>query len=282
MNYRKIPMTTPENHDAPSGLPAPASTPKPGDSYVQSFARGLEVIRSFSANAPQQTLSEVAAHTGLTRAGARRILLTLQTLGYVESDGKLFRLTPRILDLGFAYLSSLPLWNLAEPVMEDLVEEVRESSSAAVLDGLDIVYVLRVPTHKIMRTTLCVGSRLPACWTSMGRMLLAGLPDDELQARLEGHPLQRFTAHTTTDMEALLAHIRQARQQGWCLVNQELEEGLISIAAPLTNRTGQTVAALNISGQANRTSAAVMQESLLPALLSAARTISRMMGAPRG
>ncbi|MDD2178136.1 helix-turn-helix domain-containing protein [Acidovorax sp. D2M1] len=255
--------------------------PKPSDSYVQSFARGLEVIRSFSAATPQQTLSEVAAQTGLTRAGARRILLTLQTLGYVETDGKLFRLSPRILDLGFAYLSSLPIWNLAEPVMEDLVEEVRESSSAAVLDGLDIVYVLRVPTHKIMRTTLGVGSRLPACWTSMGRMLLAGLPDDELQARLQGHPMQRFTEHTTTDVDALIAHIRQARQQGWCLVNQELEEGLISIAAPLTNRMGQTVAALNISGQANRTSAAVMQESLLPGLLRAAKTISRMMGAPR-
>ena len=130
-----------------------AKDPKPSDSYVQSFARGLEVIRSFSAATPQQTLSEVAAQTGLTRAGARRILLTLQTLGYVETDGKLFRLSPRILDLGFAYLSSLPIWNLAEPVMEDLVEEVRESSSAAVLDGLDIVYVLRVPTHKIMRTS---------------------------------------------------------------------------------------------------------------------------------
>ena len=116
----------------------------------------------------------------------------------------------------------------------------------------------------------------------LGRMLLAGLPDAELQARLQGHPMQRFTEHTTTDVDALLAHIRQARQQGWCLVNQELEEGLISIAAPLTNRTGQTVAALNISGQANRTSAAMMQESLLPALQSAARTISRMMGAPRG
>ena len=256
--------------------------PKPGDSYVQSFARGLEVIRSFSASTPQQTLSEVAAQTGLTRAGARRILLTLQTLGYVESDGRLFRLTPRILDLGFAYLSSLPIWNLAEPVMEDLVEEVRESSSAAVLDGLDIVYVLRVPTHKIMRTSLGVGSRLPACWTSMGRMLLAGLPDDALRERLQHHPMERFTEHTTTDVEALIAHIRQARQQGWCLVNQELEEGLISVAAPLTNRSGQTVAALNISGQANRTSAAVMQESLLPALLRAAKTISRMMGTPRG
>ncbi|WP_440110004.1 IclR family transcriptional regulator domain-containing protein [Acidovorax sp. BL-A-41-H1] len=256
--------------------------PKPGDSYVQSFARGLEVIRSFSATTPQQTLSEVAAQTGLTRAGARRILLTLQTLGYVESDGRLFRLTPRILDLGFAYLSSLPIWNLAEPVMEDLVEEVRESSSAAVLDGLDIVYVLRVPTHKIMRTSLGVGSRLPACWTSMGRMLLAGLPDDALRERLQHHPMERFTEHTTTEVDALMAHIRQARQQGWCLVNQELEEGLISVAAPLTNRSRQTVAALNISGQANRTSAAVMQESLLPALLRAAKTISRMMGTPRG
>ena len=260
---------------------AETKDPKPSDSYVQSFARGLEVIRSFSAAKPQQTLSEVAAQAGLTRAGARRILLTLQTLGYVETDGKLFRLSPRILDLGFAYLSSLPIWNLAEPVMEDLVEEVRESSSAAVLDGLDIVYVLRVPTHKIMRTNLGVGSRLPACWTSMGRMLLAGLTDAELQARLQAHSMERFTEHTTTDVAALLDRIREAREQGWCLVNQELEEGLISIAAPLTNRAGQTVAALNISGQANRTSAAVMQETLLPALLRAARTISRMMGAPR-
>ena len=257
-----------------------AKDPKPSDSYVQSFARGLEVIRSFSAEAPLQTLSEVAAQTGLTRAGARRILLTLQTLGYVDTDGKLFRLSPRILDLGFAYLSSLPIWNLAEPVMEDLVEEVRESSSAAVLDGLDIVYVLRVATHKIMRTSLGVGSRLPAPWTSMGRVLLAGLDDAVLQARLAQAPLSRFTAHTTMDASELLARIREARAQGWCLVNQELEEGLISIAAPLTDRTGQTVAALNISGQANRTTPAVMQDTLLPSLLRAAKTISRMMGAP--
>lgn len=149
---------------------------KPGDSYVQSFARGLEVIRSFSARAPEQTLSEVAAATGLTRAGARRILLTLQTLGYVRSDGKYYALTPRILDLGFAYLSSTPLWNLAEPAMEALVDEVKESCSAAVLEGLDVVYVLRVHTHKIMSTNLGVGSRLPAFWTSMGRVLLAALP----------------------------------------------------------------------------------------------------------
>ena len=125
-------------------------SPRPGDSYVQSFARGLEVIRSFTAQAPRQTLSEVAAASGLTRAGARRILLTLQTLDYVESDGKLFSLTPKILDLGFAYLSSMPIWDLAEPVMQALVDQVHESSSAAVLEGDDILYVLRVHTQKIM------------------------------------------------------------------------------------------------------------------------------------
>ncbi len=259
--------------------PPSTQDPKPGDSYVQSFARGLGVIHSFSAQAPQQTLSEVAARTGLTRAGARRILLTLQTLGYVESDGRQFRLTPRILELGFAYLSSMPLWNLAEPVMEDLVDQVRESCSAAVLDGLDVVYVMRVHTHKIMRTHLGVGSRLPACWTSMGRVLLAALPDAELEARLQRLRMERFTQHTVVEVPALLAQIRQARTQGWCLVNQELEEGLISLAAPLTNRAGQTVAALNISGQANRTSAEAMQADMLPALLQAARAISRRLGA---
>src|SRR3954470_3071673 len=170
-------MATPT--DTPPGPPAP------GDSYVQSFARGLQVIRSFSAGAPRQTLSEVAAATGLTRAGARRILLTLQTLGYVQSDGKLFALTPRILDLGFAYLSSMPMWNVAEPVMEGLVEQVKESCSAGVLEGTDIVYVLRVSTRKIMRNSLGVGSRLPAYCTSLGRMLLAGLPDAEVIAVLE-------------------------------------------------------------------------------------------------
>jgi len=255
-----------------------ATAPQPGDSYVQSFARGLEVIRSFSAQTPQQTLSEVAERTGLTRAGARRILLTLQTLGYVESDGRLFRLTPRILDLGFAYLSSMPIWNLAEPVMESLVDEVKESCSAAVLDGTDIVYVLRVPTHKIMRNTLGVGSRLPAYCTSMGRVLLADLPDEVLLRQLKASRPKALTKHTITDLDTLLARIQQVRRQGWCIVNQELEEGLISLAAPITNRAGRVIAALNISGQANRTSAKVAQEKLLPPLLAAARTISARLG----
>lgn len=251
--------------------------PAPGDSYVQSFARGLQVIRSFSAGAPRQTLSEVAAASGLTRAGARRILLTLQTLGYVTSDGKHFGLTPRILDLGFAYLSSMPIWNRAEPVMEALVRQVQESCSAAVLDATDIVYVMRVPTHKIMRINLGVGSRLPAYCTSMGRLLLADLDEEERHARLAASTREAFTKHTLTDIDALLAKVAQARRQGWCLVNQELEEGLVSIAAPIVDRAGRTVAALNISGQANRTSAKVMQDTMLPALLASAREISRLL-----
>ncbi len=253
--------------------------PAPGDSYVQSFARGLQVIRSFSADAPQQTLTEVAARAGLTRAGARRILLTLQTLGYVSSDGRLFRLTPRILDLGFAYLSSMPMWNLAEPEMQALTARVGESCSAAVLEGSDIVYVLRVPTHKIMSISLGVGSRLPAYCTSMGRMLLAGMDEDHARELLHGSERRALTRHTVTAVDELMARVRQARRQGWCLVNQELEEGLISLAAPLTDRAGRTVAALNISGQANRTPAKAMEERMLPALRETAATISRLLAA---
>jgi len=171
----------------------------------------------------------------------------------------------------------MPIWNLAEPVMEALVEEVKESCSAAVLEGTDIVYVLRVPTHKIMRNTLGVGSRLPAYCTSLGRVLLADLPDDELVKRLKASRPKALTKHTVTDLEALLAKVQQVRRQGWCLVNQELEEGLISLAAPITNRAGRCIAALNISGQANRTNAKVAQETLLPALLQAARTISQRL-----
>jgi IclR family pca regulon transcriptional regulator len=254
---------------------------KPGDGYVQSFARGLEVIRSFSADAPRQTLTEVAGRSGLSRAGARRILLTLETLGYVHNDGKLFSLTPRILDLGFAYLSSMPIWNLAEPVMEALVGEVKESCSAAMLEGTDIVYVLRVPTHKIMSISLGVGSRLPAYCTSMGRVLLADLTPAEALQRLTLAERKPLTRHTITEVDALMAKVAQARKQGWCLVNQELEEGLIALAAPLVNRAGRTVAALNISGQVNRTTARVMQDTMLPQLLAAAQAISRMLSVQR-
>ena len=260
---------------APTEAPAPA--PRPGDSYVQSFARGLAVIRSFSAEAPALTLTEVAQRAGLTRAGARRILLTLAHLGYVESQGRQFRLTAKILDLGFAYLSSLPVWNLAEPVMETLVAEVKESSSVAVLDGDEIVYVLRVPTHKIMSINLGIGSRLPAYCTSMGRVLLAGLPADEGRRRIVGAVRRAHTARTVTEAAELMRLVDEARTQRWSLVDQELEEGLVSLAAPITDRAGRTIAALNISGQANRTPAPLMQQRFLPLLREAAEKISQLV-----
>lgn len=272
----------PDSLIQPASLTPARIGPAPGDTYVQSFARGLEVVRAFSSQAPRQSITEVADRTGLTRAGARRILLTLQTLGYVQSDGKLFSLTPRILDLGFAYLSSLPIWNLAEPVMQALVGQVRESCSAAVLDGTDIVYVLRVPTQKIMSITLGVGSRLPAYCTSLGRMLLSALPEAELMHILETSERTARTRFTVTRVDELVARIAQVRQQGWAQIDQELEEGLVSMAVPVTDRTGKTVAALNISGQANRSSAKVMRETMLLPLLDAAKTISRMLSIQRG
>ncbi len=264
---------------APSPSDAPAPAPRPGDAYVQSFARGLSVIRSFSAFAPAQTLTEVAERTGLTRAGARRILLTLQTLGYVEAEGRLFRLTPKILDLGYAYLSSLPLWQRAGPAMQAVVAQVHESCSAAVLDGPDIVYVLRVPTQKIMSINLGVGSRLPAYCTSMGRVLLADLPPAERERRLAQRPLQALTPRTLTDPQALAVAIDKVQREGFSLVDQELEDGLVSMAVPVRDRSGRAVAALNVSGQASRSSPALLREQWLPALRAAAAEIGRLLAA---
>ena len=250
---------------------------RPGDAYVQSFARGLAVIRSFDANRPAQTLTDVAAATGLTRAGARRILLTLQALGYVEADGRLFQLTPKILDLGFAYLTSMPFWNLAEPVMEDLVEQVHESCSAAVLNGAEIVYVLRVPTHKIITQNLSIGSRLPAFCTSMGRVLLAALDEPRLDAALDASSLVARTPHTIIDRDALKGAISLVRRQGWAIVDQELEEGLISMSAPIRDRQGRVIAALNISGNAQRKNARQMVKAFLEPLQEAAQRVSEMV-----
>lgn len=251
-----------------------AEPPRPGDAYVQSFARGLAVIKAFSAASPELTLSEVAAATGLTRAGARRILLTLQTLGYVAHEGRAFRLTARTLDLGYAYLSTTPLWDLAEPIMEGLVRTVRESSSASVLDGTDIVYVARVPTTKIMTINLAIGSRLPAWCTSMGRVLLGGLADDELDRALKRSRVQPFTARTVTDLKELKRIVAADRAKGWSIVNQELEEGLCSVSAPIYDRGGGVIAALNVSGHTSRTTPTQMAREFVPHLKAAATQIS--------
>jgi IclR family transcriptional regulator, pca regulon regulatory protein len=243
------------------------------DHFVQSLERGLMVIRAFGEDAPEMTLSEVAAKTDLTRAAARRFLLTLTDLGYVRTDGRRFALSPRVLELGYAYLSSLSLPEIAEPHLERLVAEVRESSSVSVLDGDDIVYVARVPTSRIMRVAINVGTRFPAHATSMGRVQLAGLSESELDAYLARAQLRRLTAHTLTDPDALRAELARIRAQGWALVDQELEEGLRSVAAPIRDRAGRVVAAVNVSAHASRASRDAVRRTLLPPLLATAQRI---------
>jgi IclR family pca regulon transcriptional regulator len=242
--------------------------------HLQSLERGIAVIQVFSPEHPALTLSEVARLTGMTRATARRILLTLEKLGHVRSDGRLFSLTPRVLTLGWAYLSSLNLWEIAQPHMEDLVQQLGESCSAATLDLPDIVYVARVPTRKIMTIALGIGTRLPAHATSMGRVLLADLPQEELDAFLDSTPLARCTDRTVTDPDELRRVIAKVRQQGWALVDQELEIGLRSVAAPIKGADGRTTAALNASAAAARVSIEQLRERFLPALLDTAHQIS--------
>ena len=241
--------------------------------YVQSLQRGLAVIRAFGADSPSLTLSEVARATGLTRAATRRFLLTLGDLGYVRSDGRYFELTPRVLELGYAFLSSQSLPEVAEPHLERLVAEVHESSSVSVLDGDDIVYVARVPTARIMRVSISVGTRFPAYATSMGRVLLAGMALEELDAFLARAELLRLSTRTITSEPKLRAELARVRRQGWAMVDQELEQGLRSVAAPIRDRGGRVVAAVNLSAHASRTSLDAVRRTLLPPLLATAERI---------
>ncbi|MFF4126338.1 IclR family transcriptional regulator [Microbispora rosea] len=252
------------------------------EEHVQSLARGLAVIRAFDAASPELTLSEVARKTGLTRAAARRFLLTLADLGYVRTDGRLFALSPRVLELGYAYLSSLSLPEVALPHLERLAAEVHESASVSVLDDTDIVYVARVPTARIMRVTIAIGTRFPAYCTSMGRVLLAGLPPEDLDAYLARAALERLTPHTTTSPDALRAALDRVRAQGWAMVDQELEEGLRSIAAPIRDRGGRVMAAVNISSHASRTTVESARRDLLPPLLATAAGIEADLHATGG
>ena len=235
--------------------------------------RGLSVINSFSKEHPAQTLSEVAARTGLTRATSRRVLLTLSDLGYVDQRGRDFELTPKVLDLGYSYLSSFRVVDIAQPSMERLVDEVHESSSMSVLDGSEIVYVARVPTARIMTIALALGSRLPAYATSMGRVLLSGLSDLALDDYLRKTKLEKLTSHTVTDRKKLRALIGEVRVDGFALVDQELEEGVRSIAAPIFNGRDEVIAAMNISCHASRVEVTKMLDEFRPRLLEAANEI---------
>lgn len=237
--------------------------------FVQSLARGLSVITAFDAERPELTLSEVAVATGLSRATVRRFLFTLAELGYVRTDGKRFTLTPHVLRLGTAYLSGLGLPALAQPHLERLSAELGESTSAAVLDGAEIVYVARVATRRIMNVGITVGTRFPAFATSMGRVLLAGLDAaalDDYFGHADLTPPTAATLHSETELRSVLD---QVRRQGWALNDQELAPGLRSVAAPITDQHGGVIAAVNVS-----TTTAGRAEEVLDRLLTVAREIS--------
>lgn len=253
--------------------PTRADVGRSGD-FIQSLERGLLVINSFSRDHPSQTLSEVAERTGLTRATSRRILLTLADLGYVDQKDRAFALTPKVLDLGYSFLSSFHVVEVAQPPLERLVDEVHESSSMSVLDGTEIVYVARVPTTRIMTIALALGSRLPAYPTSMGRVLLAGLSDAEFDRYMDRATFERLTPHTITSPKRIRSIIRSVRADGYALVDQELEEGVRSIAAPIHSGRGEVVAAMNVSCHASRVSVERMHEELKPRLLETASAIS--------
>ena len=253
--------------------PAAASGGRRTD-FVQSLDRGLAVIRCFSSERPSLTLSEVAERTGLTRAAARRFLLTLQELGYVGSTGRQFSLRPRVLALGYAYLSSFSVAQIAQPHLEDLAEELHESCSVSVLDGDDIVYVARASANRIMTIALTVGTRLPPYPTSMGRVLLAWLPPAEIDAILGRTSLRKLTEQTVVDPDELKQILATVRAQGWAAVDQELEAGVRSVAVPIRDSSGKVVAAINASAHAARVPMRTLEKQFLPRLLDAARQIN--------
>lgn len=267
-------VTTRPQHAAPDRR-RDATEFEDGPDFVQSLARGLSIVRAFDREHPALSLSEVALRVGLARAAARRCLLTLQHLGYVGSRGRTFFLLPRILELGYSYLSSLDLTDLAQRAMEDLSRQTGQSCSMAVLAVRDIVYVVRVPTRRIMRIALNVGARLPAYATSMGRVMLADLDAAALDAWLAGAELHALTPQTKATPGALRDELARVRRQGYALVSQELEPGLLSIAVPVRGADRRVVAGLNVSMAYAEGSRQIAVRQYLPELRRAQAVIER-------
>jgi IclR family transcriptional regulator, pca regulon regulatory protein len=245
--------------------------------YVSSLARGLEVLRAFNRTRRKMTLSEVAAETDNTRAGARRILLTLVHEGYAVADGKLFDLTPQVLELGYSVLSSKGAWDIARPFIDHLSEEIRESCSAAVLDKFDVVYVSGAQYHRVISVGITVGARFPAHCTATGRVLLAAQPDEMWPGILQNIPLTKMTERTVTNRLEFRRILEDVRERGWSLVDQELEIGLMSIAVPLRNSAGGLVGAINVGVPTVRMTVAEMESQVLPRLLDTAASISKAL-----
>ncbi|MCI5076610.1 IclR family transcriptional regulator C-terminal domain-containing protein [Oricola sp.] len=234
--------------------------------FVGSLSRGLEILRAFSRTRRKMTLSEVAAETGMSRATARRFLLTLLKEGYVSTDGKLFDLTPKVLDLGFSVLSTIGIWDRARPFMERLSEETGESCTAAILEGLEVIYVAGVQAHNIITVGITVGSRQSALYTANGRVLLAEQPEEYLDQIIKNAQLVPRTPKSVTNKAELRKIIDEVREQGWCLVDQELELGLLSIAIPLRYRSGELAGSINLAVPTIRATVEDMVKVFLPKL----------------
>ncbi|MBB3810390.1 IclR family transcriptional regulator domain-containing protein [Pseudochelatococcus contaminans] len=241
------------------------------------LAKGLAVIETFAASRPRQSITDVATASGLDRATARRCLLTLAQAGYADYDGKFFTLTPRVLRLGTACLATMPLPQIVQPWLDRLSDALGESTSVSILDEDEIVYVARAAQRKVMSIALMPGSRLPAYCTSMGRVLLAALPEDEARRRIAIRLLTARTPLTLTDPEAVVARIGLAREQGYAAIDQEVEMGLRSIAVPLLNARGATVAALNVGLPTQGDDAGILVSRYLPALLDLRDEIRKIL-----
>ena len=245
--------------------------------HMLGLEKGLAVIACFDGGHPRLTIADVARMTGLTRATARRCLITLTRIGYAETDGRFFALTPRVLRLGYAYLSSTPLTAILQSALERLSEEIGESSSASILDGGEIVYVARAATKRIMSVGLAIGARLPAYCTSMGRVLLAALPEEEARRRIGAGPRRALTSRTATEADVIMARLEAARADGYAIIDQELEVGLASIAVPVTDRAGRTLAAINVGTQAARFPPELLVRDLLPRLKAVQTDLARIL-----
>lgn len=260
----------------------PDQQPPQDKQLVQSLSRGLAVIRSFDSSRPRQTLTQVAEATGLARATARRFLHTLVAEGYARTDGSEFWLTPQTLELGFAYLSSLGFPAVAQPHLVRLSHQLNESCSACVLDGTDVVYVARAAAQRIMSENITIGTRFPAYAAAMGRVLLAGLSPADLDEYFREAEFTAFTPGTITDEARLREEIAQVAEQGYSVVDQELEAGLIAVSCPVVDRAGRTVAAVNCSSHAAKLGYQEVVDKLLPPLRVVARDISRDLATIEG
>jgi len=246
-------------------------------SFMTSLARGLAVVRAFSDSRKPQTIAQISQKTGIPRAAVRRCLYTLQQLGYVEAEHNNFSLRPKVLTLGYSYLSSTPLTVSSQPYLNNISGELGESSSLAVLDDGEVLYVARAATTRVMSVALNTGSRLPAYCTSLGRVMLAHLPPDELNAYFTRTKLKAMTDKTVTTQKRLREILAGVRQSGYAINDEELELGLRSISVPVRGASGQVVAALNVGAQAARVSVERMQQEFLPVLLRGAQELSVLL-----